>query len=190
MKISYFFQPLGGLLLLVLATTLRAQVPYQVADNSTMVIRGTSTLHDWESEVTQLQGEAKVTTQEQPPVIQDFTLTIPVKSIKSGKKAMDKNTFEALREEEHPNVQLRLRDIRPTGADQLRATGDLTVAGQTQPVTVQASYTADANQITVQGSHTMKMTDFGIDPPTALLGTIKTGDKITVDYTLHLQKIN
>jgi hypothetical protein len=32
------------------------------------------------------------------------------------------------------------------------------------------------------------MTDFGIGPPTALLGTLKTGDDITIAYTLHLAK--
>ena len=40
------------------------------------------------------------------------------------------------------------------------------------------------------GSYIMKMTDFGVDPPTAVFGTIKTGDEITIDYNLQLKKSN
>jgi hypothetical protein len=32
------------------------------------------------------------------------------------------------------------------------------------------------------------MTDFKIDPPTALMGTMKTGDEITISFNVKLAK--
>jgi hypothetical protein len=34
----------------------------------------------------------------------------------------------------------------------------------------------------------MKMTSFKVDPPTAMWGVIKSGDDITVNFTLVLKK--
>ena len=41
-------------------------------------------------------------------------------------------------------------------------------------------------QYQVSGAYPMKMTDFGIEPPTALLGTMTTGDDVTINFNLTL----
>jgi polyisoprenoid-binding protein YceI len=172
-----------------LAPNVLAQTTYKVSDESKMIIKGTSTLHDWESDVTQLQGEAQVELKGQQPQFQQVDISIPVESIKSGKGAMDKNTYKALEEEEYPNIQFSLNEIESIDQKTIKATGDLTVAGNTQTVVVNAEYEIkSADQISLKGSHSLKMTDFGIEPPTAVFGTIKTGDEITIDYTLRMIK--
>jgi len=174
-----------------LAPNALAQTTYKVSDESKMIIKGTSTLHDWESDVTQLQGEAQVEMKDQQPHFQQITLTVPVKSIKSDHEAMDKNTFNTLQEEEYPNIQFTLNDIESISEKEIKAIGDLTVAGNTQSVVVSAEYEMTASeQITLVGSQTLKMTDFLIEPPTAVFGTIETGDEITIDYTLQLSAAN
>jgi hypothetical protein len=40
------------------------------------------------------------------------------------------------------------------------------------------------NRIQIKGSKKVKMTDFNISPPTAMLGTLKTGDEVTISFTL------
>lgn len=179
------------ILSICLALDTLAQATYKVSDESKMIIKGTSTLHDWESDVTELQGEAQVELQGQRPQFQQVDISIPVESIKSGKGAMDKNTYKALREEEYPNIQFTLNEIESIDQKTIKATGDLTVAGNTQPVVVNAEYEINsADQISLKGSHSLKMTDFGIEPPTAVFGTIKTGDEITIDYTLMIKSTN
>lgn len=168
-----------------------AQSTYQIASDSKMVIQGTSSLHDWESDVTKLEGKAQLQLQNQQPQFQSFSLTIPVESIKSGKSAMDKNTYEALKEDDYPNIQFTLKEIKNAGQGKIKASGNLSIAGTTQPVTLSADYDVNnPNQISLEGSHSFKMTEFGIDPPTAVFGTIKTGDEITIAYTLQLSKTN
>ena len=49
-------------------------------------------------------------------------------------------------------------------------------------MTVKAMVTQGKVQFT--GSYTLKMTDFSVKPPTAMFGTIKTGDEITVKFNV------
>ncbi|WPP50150.1 YceI family protein [Catalinimonas niigatensis] len=188
MKKSIYIFALNLIFIFVSLTTY-AQATYQLTDESKMVIKGTSSLHDWESDVTELQGRAQVSVQDQQPQFQNFTLTVPVKSIKSGKNAMDKNTYEAMEEDQHPTIQFNLNDIQRISDGKITATGKLTIAGQTKPVTLHADYQLQAqDQLNLQGSYSFRMTEYGIAPPTAVFGTIKTGDEITIDYHLTLQK--
>lgn len=180
-----------GLLITFSVADLTAQSTYQVSEDSKMVIKGTSSLHDWESDVITLKGEGMVNVENQQPQIQDFRLTIPVEAIKSGKSAMDKNTYEALNEEQYPNIEFTLDEVQSISGDKVKASGKLSIAGETRPVTLTADYDLrNSSVINLRGSYTMKMTDFGVEPPTAVFGTIKTGDEITVDYTLQLKKSN
>ena len=36
----------------------------------------------------------------------------------------------------------------------------------------------------LKGSEEILLTDYGIDPPTALLGLIRTGDRITIEFDM------
>ena len=180
-----------ALLLIFSTARLTAQSTFQLSENSKMVIKGTSSLHDWKSDVVTVRGEGILALESQKARFQDFNLSIPVTSIKSGKSAMDKNTYEALNEEQHPNIEFSLDDVQNISGDKIRASGRLSIAGQTRPVTLTAKYDLQNSElISLQGSYTMKMTDFGVEPPTAVFGTIKTGDEITIDYNLQLEKTN
>ena len=41
--------------------------------------------------------------------------------------------------------------------------------------------------ITFNGSKKLKMTDYGIKPPTALLGTMTTGDEVEIVFQVTLK---
>jgi polyisoprenoid-binding protein YceI len=64
----------------------------------------------------------------------------------------------------------------------------LSIAGVAKEVKFKTKYDVDGNQITFKGSYTFKMTDFNIDPPTAVMGTIKTGDEVTVRLEIVFTK--
>ena len=169
------------------------QTSYQL-QSAEMSIAGTSTLHKWESPVTQIDFKGSVVLKDNElHTIKDVKLTIPVLGIKSTKgKTMDKKTWEALKSEEHPNILCSLNtfDIKSASEDNytISAKGDLTVAGSTQPLELQftAKYT-DTELLVFTGSKALKMTDFNVKPPKALLGTLKTGDEITIKFTVKMK---
>jgi polyisoprenoid-binding protein YceI len=72
----------------------------------------------------------------------------------------------------------------------LQATGKLTVAGvtKTMTLTVNCKWNAADKSMVVNGVKSFKMTEYSVKPPTALFGTIKTGDQISIDFYVKVTK--
>lgn len=157
---------------------------------SSVLVKGTSTLHDWESNVE--KTDTQITVNNLSDVnIETLYVTIDALSIKSGKNIMDKLTYKALKVEEHPEIKFifkkgKIVEQNETFID-IELNGDLTIAGVAKNVTVLTKINKNGETIVLKGSHKLKMTDFGITPPKALLGTIKTGDEITIEFNLIFQ---
>jgi polyisoprenoid-binding protein YceI len=154
---------------------------------SNVSIKGTSTLHDWESIVE--KTNATITINNFYNVaIETLEVKIEATSIKSGKKIMDKLTYKALKAEEYPLITFIFKtgEIISENTDfiNIKLQGNLTIAGVTKSVNVLSNINKNGDHIVLKGSHKLKMTSFGINPPKALLGTIKTGDEITIEFNL------
>lgn len=179
--------------LIIFSGALMAQTKVEV-QSVDMTIAGTSTLHDWTSSVNEVYAEGKVTLDgNQLQGINNLVVTIPVTSIKSdkGSNTMDNKTYKALESDDHPNIVYLLKKVNSmkpaNGGYQLDTQGELKIAGGSELINMTVNATVLGNgDIRFEGSKDLKMTDFGIDPPSALLGTIKTGDEITINFTVTL----
>jgi polyisoprenoid-binding protein YceI len=178
-----FFAVLAG-------SYLQAQNTFQVEPSSEMVIKGTSSIHDWTSEVETVKGKGMLMIESgNLKKVSDLNISIPVKSIKSGKNAMDKNTYEALKAEDHPEIKFNLLSLQDMVGNKITATGEITIGGSTKKTELTASYDVkEDGKIALKGEKSLKMSEFNIDPPTAMFGTIKTGDEITIEYNLILTR--
>ena len=178
-------------LVTVALTAQSTQVTLQ--SNHTMTISGTSTIHDWESDVTEVSGNATLDLENESfNGINALKLTIPVKGIVSEKgKIMNGKTYDALLAEKHPNIVFVLTEVTGMSGSgpkyKITGKGKLTIAGVTKTVTITADATAYNNSFHIKGSYPMKMSTFGIDPPTAMLGTLKTGDDVTISFDLNFK---
>lgn len=178
--------------LFLMFNVLSAQDVYRVQAYE-VSINGTSSLHDWTSTAKQVRATAQLQLQEgQLKGIPAFKVEIPVKQIKSEKgRIMDNKTYDALKAEAYPTITfqlLRVTSLRTVGGEtSIEANGRLTIAGKSKviPVSATAKWTG-AGELQLKGSKKLLMTDYGIDPPTALLGTLKTGDEIEIKYELTL----
>lgn len=168
-----------------------AQTAYSVKEYK-ITVQGSSTLHEWESDITQAEARATLTLQDkQLTEIKDVTVKIPVTSIKSTKgKMMDSKTYEAFNSDKNPNIQYKLTSAKITasGAEYtITATGTLTMAGTSKPVELTAKGKVMANgDVQIIGSRKLNMKDFNMVPPTAMMGTIKVGEEVTVNFNLTL----
>lgn len=172
------------------------QSNYQIK-GSKVTIKGTSNLHDWETEVTKTTAKGAIDINGGAiESISNLTVEMEVSSIKSSKgNAMDKRTYAALKQDQHPKITFKLTNvssIQKSGAGfTIKAKGNLTIAGATQPVDLIVTGKTLANgDVQFSGSKALKMTSFKVDPPTALLGTMKTGDDVTVDFSVTLSPAN
>jgi hypothetical protein len=182
-------------ILVLISSVSRGQGTYALAPTGNkMIIKGTSTLHDWQCKVEQMGGQMSATiTSGTLKEIQSLTFSATVSSIRSIKengeyyeKGMDKNVYKALKSDQHAAITFALRKVNSitpaANKVTLAATGTLTIAGTPKDVTLTVTGTPSGTGYAFEGSFPMKMTDFKVDPPTALLGTIKTGDAITIEF--------
>lgn len=168
-----------------------SQSSFEIASNSSMSILGTSNLHDWESDVSKLKGEASIIVRNhQIEKIENFSFSIPVESIESGNSIMNGKTYAALKYKEHPNIQYQLTKFETVNGKVITAKGLLTVAGVTKQMDFPVNCVVNTKDINVQGAITFKMTDFNVSPPTALLGTLKTGDEVTISFNINFVEPN
>jgi len=174
-------------------------IQLSIASNTELYFDGTSNVHDWDSEVTELTGQGAFAqsllngSNSRENLVKDVKVSIPVKSIESGKNKMNDIMYDALKAEEHPKIEYELISsevIQKSGNEfTLQTNGYLTVAGVTKQIALQVKgKQLDDQTIEFTGSKNLKMTDFNVDPPKALFGAIKSGDEVDVKFTTVFSK--
>jgi hypothetical protein len=119
-----------------------------------------------------------------PGVVEAFEVTIPAKSLASEKDGLDKNMHKALKADEHPEITFKLLrfENRPAPATGLRAIGVLRVAGVDRQVAIDIATERKDAALLVKGTLALLMTDWGIEPPKAMMGMLKTDPKVTITF--------
>jgi len=152
-------------------------------------VDGTSTLHDWTIQAKELKTVGTLTFSENGINVSNVVLTIPVKSLESGKSAMNDNTYSALKASKYPNIVFKLNEFKTTDNKNFTANGALTISGTTKNLSPRLTVTEIAgNKVQLKGSISFKMSSFGVEPPTVMFGTISTGDEVTIRYNVVLNK--
>jgi polyisoprenoid-binding protein YceI len=173
--------------LLFVPYLIQGQTAYKGKQNKMSVV-GSSTLHEWESEVAKVESKGSFTLENNKLTgIKDVTVKIVVTSIKSTKgKTMDNKTYEAFNSDKNPNITYKLTSAKITGSGPeytVAATGSLTMAGTTKPIDMTAKGKVLANgDVQIVGTHKLNMKDYKMVPPTAMMGTIKVGEEVEVKY--------
>jgi polyisoprenoid-binding protein YceI len=168
---------------------LNAQVLKINPKSFSMTIFGTTNVHDFKSQVTQAKGEAVVNAGKE---LQSLIIEIPVRSIKSGEKLMDTKTYETFDVDKNPNITFKLTDVNSLHVDgnQVNVTlsGNLTMAGVTRKISLKSNGNSSKPGVyEFVGSVALKMTDFKMSPPTAMMGLMKVGDSITLKFDVSFE---
>lgn len=159
---------------------------------SNLSVFGTSSLHDWEEVAEEQSGSIQLVT-EGGLTIANLDVSVVAESLKSGKSGMDKNTYKALKTNKYKSITFNLvtsKKVIDLGNSmyQVTVSGKLSVAGTTKTTDLSFKMKVSGNTVTLEGEKTFNMTDYGIEPPTALFGTITTGDEITIKFKTILTK--
>lgn len=186
--------------LALLGTTLSAQasaVRLQLAPGSQLSFDGTSTLHGFTCTTTVMQAYIDVDPSYQTanlntiahPIV-NVQVVIPVRSLKCGGE-LENNMYKTLNATQFPYVIYKLTSYdmvtETATASKFNATtrGELTIAGKENPVqmTIEAVRGSDG-VVSATSEQAIKMSAFGIKPPTFMLGTLRVGDQLKVKFTL------
>ena len=156
-----------------------------------VVIKGTSSLHDWEMNLKAFNSGFQLN-QEGSSIkaLENVTFSCKATDIKSEYSLMDKKTYDALKADDFPEIKFSSISRTELVADGRKITGilegKLHVAGEMQDVTIPFNgIFTDSKTINIIASTDLTMSSFNITPPTAMLGALKTGDKISVSFSLQ-----
>lgn len=178
-----------AVLILASTTALGAQsAKVALASTSSITVEGTSNVHAWHLTTRTFTSSIEMAA----PVsagstVEAVTLSIPVTSLKSGKGGLDKNTYKALNAEQHPTITFRLTSYAAepkAGAFEAKVGGLLKVNGVEKDVVLLATISGEPDALRAVGTTKFNMTDFGVKPVTALMGTIRTGNEVTIKFDL------
>ncbi|HWB90462.1 MAG TPA: YceI family protein [Puia sp.] len=171
-----------------------AQVKYS-GSSIDLLVSGTSTMHDWTMKSVKADCIAtfNFNASGQISSIDALTFSTPVTALKSDHTSMDNNAYKALKKDKAPVISYTLTSVTiapaAAGASTVTCNGKLTIAGATREAKIVAVCKPNSNNtISVTGMEKISMKDFLIDPPTFMLGTIKTGNDITLTFNLTLKK--
>jgi polyisoprenoid-binding protein YceI len=158
---------------------------YVLTEDTKLWVEGTSTVHDWRCDAAGFEGQLDI--EAGTNGIAQAEVTVPVDQLECKNGTMNKKTRNALKSDDHPAIHFVLDAAEVTpGADggfSAATTGRLTIAGQTHTVelAVEGRW-MDDGRVQLTGALPLLMSDFGVDPPTAMLGTLKTRDAVTVHF--------
>lgn len=182
----------GTLLTLVLMlcnfNTLVAQESKVVLAESNLKVLGTSNLHDWEIDAKAMSGKSlMIIDASELKAIKSLDFAVQVEQLKSGKSGMDNNTFKALNSKTYKTINFKLVSVtKLTKTSEnnftLETQGDLTISGVTKRISQIFTVKLVGKKAVFSGKTKIDMTVYGVKPPTALMGTIKTGKDVTVDF--------
>jgi len=163
------------------------------SQNAGILIKGTSTLHDWE--MTSDKGYADVVmdigNSDNITSVTALKFTIEAQSLKSGKNMMDNNAYKSLKTSQFNTLSFVLTSASVSQVNAttflIKTSGKLTIAGTTRETDLTATAKLNADKsYTVTGTKNIDMTNYGVKPPTFMFGTITTGKDISISFNAKI----
>jgi len=221
--------------------------PIRLEDQSRLWIEGVTNINTYQCTADTIAGFGRLDETERPSDTVEghgsvtIDVKIPVYELDCGKKAMNKDMYEALKAGSYPQIHYQLKEaefienvfedgaewmrimsrdmyealkagsypqihyqlkeaefienVFEDGAEWMRimSRGIINVAGVEKEVNIPVlGKVLDNNRFHVKGEKELMMTEFDIQPPTALLGLIKAKNNITIkfDVIVTLDEMN
>lgn len=195
----------ASFVLFVAAATSYATPNLTLRSGSTLQLLGDSTLHAFTAKssqtlvTTELDAQAVSTATSENDVyaavlekkaLKRMDVVVPVKTLKSKEAALDRNMYKALKAEQYPEITFHLASyaVSPStaspNASHVKTNGTLQICGHEKPVELDSDVIIASGTFHVQGDYPLLMSDYGVKPPTLMMGTIKVRDRIVVRFDL------
>lgn len=187
---------LTAALLLGVAATPFGSGSLALREVSRLWFDGTSSLRSWSCSADRIDAtlnspdDAIASTLDGKKVAGTVQVDFPVNKLECKNGTMNEHMGKALKAKEFTNIRFTMESYDVSKGSAVTGTlqGTLELSGKTLPITVPVTFgTAADGGLRVTGKVPVKMTDWAVKPPTLMMGTIKVGPVVTVNFDLQLQ---
>jgi YceI-like protein len=172
--------------------------PIDVQPESRLWVRGTSSTRAWECKATSFEAVvqsggagAVASILSGDKAVGEVAVTIPTEKLECGNGTMNGHMRKALKADAYPQIAFTVQSyeiVKSGDSVQVDLKGQLTLGGVQKDVTIKAAATvADNGALRVIGTYDLRMTDYGLKPPSLMFGTMKVGDQVKVSFDMLLK---
>ncbi|MCB9081813.1 MAG: YceI family protein [Lewinellaceae bacterium] len=181
-------------LLVGFSTTNRQRITVKILAGSQLYLDGSSNVNKFSCYCTESLPTMQLDMIATPDGanFSDSKLRIATRSLDCKNKGINKDMYATLKADEFPHIGVEMTRVHIPGNTPLHEANDwiainadvyLTIAGQRRKVVLNAKgKQMEPNIFRFVSAKTIQMTDFGIEPPTALLGLVKVRNEITIHF--------
>ena len=164
---------------------------------SKLWVEGTSTVRSFRCEAGDVTAEILSGSAEGVPAIMrgekavsTVAVTIPAARLDCRNGTMNGHMLKALKATSHPTIAFTLSSYELTKGDMGVSgtlTGMLSLGGVEKTITLDAVGTEVDGALRVTGSYPLVMTEYGLKPPSLMMGTMKVNEKVRVGFDLYIK---
>jgi hypothetical protein len=164
-----------------------------IPSNSSIKVLGSSNIHDWTMKDNDLSaGAAFIFKDGKLSDMTALNFTMKVKNLKSDEELLNTRAYKALNAEKYSTINFKLSAATATplanGHYTIKASGKMQISGVTKDIVLYADAVQNSDQtVSCTGTAKLKMSDYGISPPTFMLGALKVKDDVTINYNLKFK---
>lgn len=109
------------------------------------------------------------------------TVTVPLKNFKCPNDEMTEHLNQAMKSDKFAEITFKLEKYE-LAAGKGQASGSMTIVGNTQPISVPVTLRPAAGGVEIEGDTRLDMTKYGVDPPVVMMGLMKVGPQIRIQF--------
>ncbi|HUW05275.1 MAG TPA: YceI family protein [Williamwhitmania sp.] len=179
-------------------STTEARLQYHIVEPSRLTIAGSSNVNNFEctSSSNFNDGSAIIVSHENGRSLQfsNASINLKIKSFDCKNNLLNRDFYRTLNADTNPTIRIELQQIETSSTatsgkwNKFKSKVTITLNKVSKDINLDLSGCQyQVGDYHVCGSTELHMSDFGIKPPTTMLGLIQVENKITIDFDLFLQ---
>jgi polyisoprenoid-binding protein YceI len=172
--------------------------PLALQPESRLWVEGTSTVRSFTCRAAVLEADVSATGVDAvravlagQKAVESAEVRVPARRLDCGNGTMNEHMLKAIKADAHQTITFRVVsyavDSR-AGEVGGTLTGTLTLGGVQKTISVAATgRDAGTGALRVTGVYALDMKEFGLKPPTLMMGTMRVGDVVKVGFDLRLK---
>ncbi len=175
-------------------------VGFVIEPKSRLFISGTSNVNSFDCEYRdqfkQSQVRVGVDGTSQTLLFDDLLLLVPAKGLDCDNSKMNNDLCEALQAGRYPYIKVKIHSATLSAGTvwqqgttaMASASATITITNTSRNVSLPVRVTRlDNNRYWFVCRKQLRMTDFGVEPPSVMMGLIRVRDNITINFDMYAQ---